>query len=163
MNQITKRTTYYWIIEAFSLLGLIYALVPLLIYGKLPENSSVPVHFNIIGHPDRWGDSHYIIIYSLLSIFFYLLMTFLERNYKILNYPIKITPSNSNAIYRLGVNLARHLKLFVTLLFACLANISLYIAMGKANVCCQYIMIPLMGGLIISLIFFAIKMIRFGK
>lgn len=163
MDQITKRTIYYWIIEVFSLLGLIYALAPLFVYKKLPEHSMVPIHFNIVGHPDSWGGSYHIIIYSLLSVFFYLLMSFLERNYKILNYPIKITSNNSEAVYRLGVRLVRHLKLFVTLLFAYFANLSFGIAMGEANVNSQYVIVLLIGGLVGSLLILNLKMIRLKR
>lgn len=77
MDQITKRTIYYWIIEVFSLLGLIYALAPLFVYKKLPEHSMVPIHFNIVGHPDSWGgELPYNYLFLIVGVFLFTYVIF---------------------------------------------------------------------------------------
>lgn len=155
-----KRTTYYWTIEIISLFGLVCAVAPLFLYERLPKNALVPVHFDISGNPDSWGDEHYITAYSLMSVFFYILIYVLELNYKVLNYPVKITPNNSSEIYRLGVNFVRHIKLFTVLIFSYLTNISFLIAIGKLNTINQFVIVLLTGGLLISTVVFVVKMCK---
>ena len=132
-NPIMKRTSYDWLMEIISWIGILYATIPICNYAKLTNDALVPVHFNMKGIPDSWGDEKHILYYSIISISFFILLSVLERNYKALNYPIKITENNKIPLYRLGVKLVRHLKLVITWLFAYLANLSFQIANGGKN------------------------------
>lgn len=159
---ITKRTTYDWVLEFLSWIGICFALMPLVRYNEIPDKALVPVHFDFRGVIDAWGNKEYILCYSFLAIFFFVLMFFLERNYKILNYPIKITENNKFCLYKLGVKLVRHLKLIVVCLFSYLANMSFYVSMGS-RYNGQLPILFMVFALLIILVFFCIKMIKLKR
>jgi len=95
---ILKRTWYDWVLEILSVLSLLYGLMPFFIlYGK-GESGSLSTSF--------------------LMITFYLLSYFLEYNYQMLNYPVKVTDQNKVSLYRIAVRLLRELRFLATLFFA---------------------------------------------
>ena len=159
---ITKRTTYDWVLEFLSWIGIFFALIPLGRYNEIPDKAIVPVHFDFRGAIDAWGNKEYILCYSFLAIFFFVLMFFLERNYKILNYPIKVTENNKFCLYKLGVRLVRHLKLIVVCLFSYLANMSFYVSIGS-RYNGQLPILIIISILLITLAFFLVKMIKLKR
>ena len=61
---ITKRTTYDWVLEFLSWIGIFFALIPLGRYNEIPDKAIVPVHFDFRGAIDAWGNKEYILCYS---------------------------------------------------------------------------------------------------
>ncbi|GAB1359916.1 hypothetical protein MASR1M31_17060 [Porphyromonadaceae bacterium] len=129
----TKRTAYDWVIETISFLSLIGTCVPLFFYNKLGEGVPFPIHYNLHGKVDGWGDLKFFSRFVLAAIVLYLYLTFSERFFKRFLYPVKITEQNASIIYRIGIRLRRHLKLFVMLLFAYNSNTFLYMALSGAS------------------------------
>jgi hypothetical protein len=159
---ITKRTPYDWVLEFLSWIGVFFALMPLRRYNEIPDKALVPVHFDFRGVIDAWGNKEYILCYSFLAIFFFILMFLLEKNYKILNYPIKVTDNNKFRLYKLGVKLVRHLKLIVVCLFSYLANMSFYVSMGS-RYNGKLPILFMISILLITLAFFFVKMIKLKR
>jgi len=87
-------------------------------YGQMPD--SVPVHFNIKGDPDRYGDKSTIFILGgvavgLVALFMFLLKS--PGNYSKYNYPIKVTPENKAKVYALSARLMRVIMVNILILF----------------------------------------------
>lgn len=159
---ITKRTSYDWVLEILSWIGIICALIPIYQYMNLRDDFLAPVHFDFKGEADSWGDKEHILYNSFLSIFFFILMSCLEKNYKILNYPIKVTENNRLQLYRLGVELVRHIKLVIICLFSYLANSPFYVVEGDKNKG-QLPLLFLICILLVVLVYFAVRMIGLKK
>ncbi|HMM10759.1 MAG TPA: DUF1648 domain-containing protein [Bacteroidales bacterium] len=85
------------------------------VWSVLPE--TIPVHFNVKGQADGFGDRITIFFGPLLSLVLYFLLTVLNRRPDIFNYPVKITPENAQFHYRLAMRLMRMLKLSLVLMF----------------------------------------------
>lgn len=160
MESPLKRTTYDWSIEVLSFLGLIATCIPLFFYDSLGDKELVPVHFNLYGEADGWGNRSDLWILPSLALFFYLGFFLFERCYTKFNYPLKITERNANLIYRLGVRLMRHSKLIAIFLFADCNISSFVIATGKSTRMTPFITMTLLLALFVTIFFYVIRMIR---
>lgn len=159
MERPTKRTSYDWTVEILSFFALIWACVPLLSYESLPADVQIPIHYNLLGLVDGWGDRSDLLSLLLITVLGYIVLSALEWCYKIYNFPIKVTESNANELHRLGVCLVRHTKLILMLMLAYTSNLSLAIAMGK-GILYECIMPVLITVLFMTLIIFVVKMLR---
>lgn len=132
MNTLIRKTIYDWIIEIFSFLCLLGCCYPLLFYGKL-DGKKIPIHYNVSGIIDGWGDRSFLFSLPIVALAFYLVFFILERNYKRFNYPVEVTKENSAEVYRLGVKMIRHVKVFLMFVFAYISITTLCIAMDNGK------------------------------
>ncbi|MDR1338628.1 MAG: hypothetical protein LBK58_00980 [Prevotellaceae bacterium] len=155
------KSEYRLIIEILSFLLMLCSLVPLLSYGEISGEDSVPIHYSINGQIDSWGDPSYIITLSLISLAFYVLLSVLQRYPKILNYPVKITPINAEPVHRLGIALVRHLKLFLALIFGYLNNATFAVAVDKSDGINSAVLLSLIAMLFVCLTVYGMKMMKY--
>lgn len=105
-----------WILEIISGAILIGSLILILFtYHNLPDN--IPVHFNFLGEPDKFGQKSTIIYFFLICSCLYFFVTFLNFRPHNFNYPVKITEENQNIQYALSTRMLRWIKLFINILF----------------------------------------------
>ena len=112
------------------------------------------------GEVRKWGDKKTILIIVFLTIGIFLLLLFLERNYKSLNYPVKITEQNRIPIYREGVRLAREIRFLGTLFGAFLANEICNSALENPIPNSHYILILIVIALFVSTVYHIFKMYK---
>lgn len=104
------------ILEGLAAAALIVLLIlPALYYGELPE--SIPAHFNAAGEADGYGGKWTIFLLSFIGLAVYALLTFINSRPYILNFPVKITPENTERQYRLAARFNRILKIVITVMF----------------------------------------------
>lgn len=165
MTHPLERTRYDRIIEAFSLLGLASAFIPLFFYPELGPGTRIPVHFNQAGEVDGWAGRAFFWQLPLVAAAFYAGLTWLERYYKRFRYPVRFDPSEAGAraVYRLGVRMVRHLKLFLLLIFSFLADSSLLIALGKARGLNLHLLTLLFAALFLSVGVYFVKMLGYKE
>ena len=161
MENYKKKTKYEKILEAISIVALFCSSYPLLFYSKLESSVLIPVHYDIYGVVDRWGPRHSLWILQLIPLILYFGLSILQQYPKIYNYPCKVTEQNANYLYRMGVQLIRHVKVFVILSFAYISNVTYAIAIGKATNLNMLVLILFFTGMFLSLIIYPIKMIRY--
>lgn len=157
---VLKRTWYDWILEILSWGSLLYGLLPLWLYSKIPETAKIPISWMMNGEVRKWGDKKTILIIVFLTIGIFLLLLFLERNYKSLNYPVKITEQNRIPLFREGVRLARELRFLGTFFGAFLANMICYTALENPIPNSHYILILIVIALFVSTIYHIFKMYK---
>jgi len=157
---VLKRTWYDWILEILSWGSLLYGLLPLWLYSKIPETAKIPISWMMNGEVRKWGDKKTILIIVFLTIGIFLLLLFLERNYKSLNYPVKITEQNRIPLFREGVRLARELRFLGTFFVAFLANMICYTALENPIPNSHYILILIVIALFVSTVYHIFKMYK---
>lgn len=157
---VLKRTWYDWILEILSWGSLLYGLLPLWLYSKIPETAKIPISWMMNGEVRKWGDKKTILIIVFLTIGIFLLLLFLERNYKSLNYPVKITEQNRIPLFREGVRLARELRFLGTFFGAFLANMICYTALENPIPNSLYILILIVIALFVSTVYHIFKMYK---
>lgn len=163
MNNPRGKTTYDRILETVSVLILCGTIFPFLHFGKLTENN-VPVHFGINGQADGWGSPYLLWFIPAIVVIIYIGLTYIEKQYKKFNYPVKIKNEEvAGIIYRLGVRLIRHIKLIVTAIFCYMGNCVFLVATHKAERLYVPVFYLLTGSMFIVILFYLIKMIRLKK
>lgn len=91
------------------------------VFGQLP--SSVPTHFNIFGTPDSYGSKNVFIMYLIMTVGIYIVITILERFPRLWNLPFEITEQNAKREYQIAREMAVLIKteigaIFTYMLFA---------------------------------------------
>ncbi|MDR0972627.1 MAG: DUF1648 domain-containing protein [Prevotellaceae bacterium] len=155
---VLRRDRYDYILEALSGITLLATYYPLLFYQQLDAAIRIPIHYNVAGEIDGWGNPSSLWTLPLVATAFYLLFSLSERFYRHFNYPIKRTAYNEAYLYRLGIRLMRHLKVLLLLLFAYLNNVSYLIAIGKAHALSMFVMSLFFILLIGTLVVFYVRM-----
>ena len=128
---------------------------PLLLYNRIAANTLIPIHYNAANEANGWGGRSNLWISSLIGLALYIGFSVVQRYPKAINYPCKVTAENADYLHKMGVKLIRHIKVFSMLLLA-YGNYSAYAAavMGKDADLSNFVMIPLMGGMFLSLIIY---------
>ena len=153
-----KRSRYDWLLEIISLVALLWAFYPLFFYGRIGEDMLIPIHYNVAGEIDGWGGRHFLWIIPLIALVFYIGLSLFEKFYKRAGYTLKATEKNAQYLYRQRVRFSRHMKVLSLLVFACLNNSSYAIAIGKGSGLNRFVIILLMGGLLLSVLIFYVRM-----
>lgn len=137
-----KRSVYGWILEAATLLSLIWSFYPLYFYGQA----------------DRWGDPSVPWSLPFIALMFYVVFFIMEKYYPKLNYPIEVTEKNAESLYGLMLDSILHLKFMVILLFAYISNIPLLIAFFHKESLVTFILFGIMAVMMIVLFTYIFKM-----
>ena len=91
--------------------GLMLALilgVLIITYVDLPE--IIPIHYNARGQIDAYGSKSNIVVFPLITLILYILMTVLIRYPHTLSYPGEITVDNALKNYTVATRLLRVVK-----------------------------------------------------
>jgi uncharacterized membrane protein len=127
-----SRTGVDWLLEIAAIMGLVGAFAILgSAWSQLPER--IPLHFDITGKPDGWGNKGWLWILPMIGAVIYVGFTALVRVPHRFNYPWKITPENAQRQYRIARSLLTWLKAQITLLLAAIAWTTIRVALGKAE------------------------------
>lgn len=100
-------------------------------YRELP--SSIPIHFDASGVADSYGSRAMLWLLPAINTLLVVLLTVVSRYPHRMNYPVKLTPSNTQALYRLGASTMQALQLSVTLLFSLITWQSARVALGHID------------------------------
>lgn len=96
-----------------SLVGIwVYTLMN---YSKLPDQ--IPIHFNLAGEADRFGNSIGILLLPLVATVLFIGMGIVNKYPHKFNYPTIITPHNAVYQYTIATRMIRSLKLSIVLIF----------------------------------------------
>lgn len=151
-----ERTWYDRTIECLVLAGLLWALYPVIFSGT-PNEASVPIHYDITGRIDR----SLLAVPFFVALAFYLLLSLLQRVPGAFSYPVRVTEKNEKKLQCIGVQLVRHVKLILVLIFGYLVNNSFAVAAGERTQGLNPVVIwGLMAALVAVLVYFIKKMIR---
>ncbi|NBY11197.1 MAG: DUF1648 domain-containing protein [Sphingobacteriia bacterium] len=79
--------------------------------------SILPIHYNILGKPDGYGNKMHVLALPIVSTFLYVGISILNRFPHVFNYPVDITEKNANYQYALATRFLRYLKFILVILF----------------------------------------------
>ncbi len=120
------------ITEVLSIISLvILVIVVAFYYSGLPD--SVPVHYDLKGVPDRYGNKSTLLILPAVGIILYLGLTIITRFPHAFNYPVKITTDNARKQYTIAIRMLRIVKFMVIVMFTIITYTSIKTAIGEYN------------------------------
>ncbi len=127
-----SRSRLEYALEILSAVGLIIGLYSLLVsYETLP--ASIPVHYNLRGEVDSWGDKSTIWILGVIMIVVYGALTLTAKIPHLYNYPFSITAENAERQYRIARTFITLLKTEIVWLFAAIICGTMEVALGVSN------------------------------
>lgn len=108
---------YNFIENAATIVSLITFAAAFYYYFDLPE--IVPIHFNLSGEADGYGEKIYIFLSPLLAIIFNFSLRLLNKYPHKFNYLIRITKENAYFQYKKAKEFIIRLNFILCLLFVC--------------------------------------------
>jgi uncharacterized membrane protein len=85
-------------LEAIVLLGILFVVfIMTKFYPTLPD--IVPTHFDLYGNPDKWGGKESLIVFPVLILGIYVLLTIVSLFPHKFNYLYPITEKNAKEQY----------------------------------------------------------------
>ena len=111
-----KNTRIDWFIEMICILllgGITLYLI--LSWSTIPDK--IPMHFNVAGQVDRWGNKIEIIFMPIVSWLLYGFITLMEQFPKAWNTGVQVTEENAPRVYRVLKSMVKTTKLFVVIVF----------------------------------------------
>lgn len=147
---------YDKIMEAVAFLALLFCLlIPLYYWSALPEQ--MPTHFNSSGQPDAYGSKGSVWMLPAISLFVYLLMTFVGKEPSNFNFPGKITQENAASRYRDALYMIRFLKVGCLCLFAYMIYMGIQVGLKQATGFGEYFIFVFMLIILGPILYFAFK------
>lgn len=141
-------------ISWLALIGLWYLV--LANYSTLPE--TIPIHFNLAGKADGFGNKGNLFILPIISTIVFIAMSFLNKYPHTFNYLKTITEENALYQYGNATRFIRFLKLITVIIFGLISFEIIQIA-NKNTEAFNIWLLPLMLGLLlVSMAYYIIKM-----
>lgn len=84
-------------------------------YQSLPD--TIPIHFDMLGKPDDFGDKSAILGMPVIATFIFFILSIVQQRPQFFNFPVAITPENAKRQYTIGVRVMRILKGGIPMLF----------------------------------------------
>ena len=109
---------------------LLWALV-IYFYPQLPD--TVPIHFNLHGEADGFGNRQTMFLLPVIATLLFTILTALSSYPHTFNYPVKITEENALRQYTIAVRMMRFLKLGIVILFGIIEYGTIRTAMQQAE------------------------------
>ncbi len=117
-------------IEVIGFIGLLLLIgIPIIYYGKLPEN--IPTHFDLNGQADGFGSRGMIWILPAIGVLTYIGLFFLNKYPHVFNYPQKVTPENAERLYRIATKMTRILNTLIVCFSAYITYSIIQTALGN--------------------------------
>lgn len=85
------------------------------VFIDLPEQ--IPIHFDILGEPDDYGEKYNLLLLPILGTILQIGLSVLIRFPHLFNYPMNITEENATRQYTLAIRLIRYMKISILLIF----------------------------------------------
>jgi len=98
----------------------------LAIYFYLNLPIIIPIHFNLKGEVDNYGNKYSILFMPLIATVIFFGITFLNKYPHVFNYMKKITSENAIQQYSIATKMLRLLKLSILLIFT-IITVSMYL------------------------------------
>ncbi len=149
-----KNTKLDIIIEAMCLI-LLGGITLYLVFNWSSMPDKIPMHYDIAGQIDRWGNKSEIIFIPVISWILYLYITVTEQKPQIWNTGVQVTEENAFRVYRILKSMVKTTKLLMVIMFFYIAICSI-----AATNMSPWALVIEMGVIFGNLIFWMIKLFR---
>jgi len=163
MESYKHKTTYDKILEVVAIAALLWAFYPLLFYCNTDSEALFSTHFNLSGEADGWGGRSILWIIPPIALLFYIGLSIVQKFPKIYNYPCEVTEQNADYLYRMGVQLVRHIKVSVVLAFAYINNDMYAVVIGRCSSPNLFIIGIFIGIILLPIIIYIRRMSRYSN
>ncbi len=128
-------------------------------YNSMPDE--IPIHWNLAGKADRFGDKVYILPFSIVPTVLFFGLTILNEYPHVFNYPTDITEENALSQYRNATRLIRYLKFIIVVIFQLMALETISYVNGDKGFGIWFQ--PMMALFFTPLLYFVIRSFKMAK
>tara|TARA_B110000503_G_C7098446_1_gene392700 strand:+ start:318 stop:809 length:492 start_codon:yes stop_codon:yes gene_type:complete len=155
----TKLKSFDWALEATSLviIGISWWYM-LSNFADIPQ--IIPVHFNIQGEPDRFGDKSELFTLLYVATGLYSLLLLLSFFPQFHNIPTTLTEVNTEEKRRLSARMLRTVNVVMCLIFLVLSATSVYNALNGLESQNPWVLFLLIGLLFAAIIYYWSKLAK---
>ncbi len=155
----TKLKTFDWLLEAISLIIITLSWLYLLLnFVDIPE--TIPVHFNLYGEPDRFGDKSELLTVQYVGTALYVLLLVLGFFPQFHNIPATLSVVNTDEKRMYSARMLRSIKVIITLIFLVLSATSVYNALNGLQNQNPWLLFSLIGLLTAVIIYYWTKLAK---
>lgn len=112
-----KKTKLDIIIEVICLF-MLSGITLYLIFNWASMPDKIPMHYDIAGEVDRWGNKSELIFLPVISWIMYIFITIMEKFPKFWNTGVQVTEENAQRVYHILKSMIKTTKLFTVVLFS---------------------------------------------
>jgi len=87
------------------------------LYGPEPLPQRIPIHFDFAGNPNGWGSPSMLLLFPVVALAVYLLITVVAFLPAAFNYPVPVTAENRPRLQALALDMITWLKTELICLF----------------------------------------------
>jgi uncharacterized membrane protein len=153
------------ILETISLLtlALLFFMTFRAFYGpnRLPDR--IATHFNATGQADGWGSPVALLVFPIMAIGIYLLMTLVSRFPGAFNFPVRVTSQNRHQLEKLALNMIAWLKAEIVVFFTSMSAEANRAARHPDHRFSPFLMPMLLGAVFLTCILHIIAIFRAGS
>jgi len=117
---MSSRPIMRKLLEAIAALALavLFWITWVALYGPGKLTGQIPTHFGPTGQPTAYGPPSMLLLFPIIGIVLYALMTAVSFFPSSFNYPVRVTAQNRPRLQQLALNLIAFLKAETLVLFA---------------------------------------------
>jgi uncharacterized membrane protein len=154
-----ELTTTDKVLEFFGWFSVVVTWgLTIVFYNNLPD--IIPIHYNIAGEADGFGEKENILTLPVIATIFFVGLTILNRFPQIFNYPTDITTENALRQYTLATKMIRYLKLGLAVILGFITFETIQYANGQTEGLGMWFTPFMLGVIFIPLIYFIVKLIK---
>ncbi|MCX6278334.1 MAG: DUF1648 domain-containing protein [Bacteroidetes bacterium] len=127
-----ELTPVDWLIECLAIFAIL-SFIGYSIYWFPRVPQIIPIHFNAKGEVNDYGNKASILIFPIIALFTYALLTVIALFPYNFNFAGKITPENAPRQYRLATRFIRILKTVIIFIFFYISAMIIRTAMNKTD------------------------------
>ena len=131
-------------------LALLLATIGLTIWAFATLPARIPSHYDLAGHPNTYGGKGSLLIFPLMSVAMYALLSWLNLYPHTFNYPVQITEENAARQYHLARMLLIWIKLAIAAEFLYLEWVFVQAAHQPGNG--PNVLLILLGGVLVPIV-----------
>lgn len=149
-----KNTKLDILIEAICLL-MLGGITLYIIFNWSSMPDKIPMHYDIAGQIDRWGNKSELILLPIISWAMYIFISIMEHFPQVWNTGVRVTEENAHRVYRILMSMIKTTKLIVVALFSYITICSVC-AVSLSPWFLAIAMIVVFG----NLVFWMVKLVR---
>jgi uncharacterized membrane protein len=112
------------------ILGILWIMV-IWNFFNLPD--TIPTHFNAKGEVDDFGGKISIIFLPIVATILYFGISFTSKYPQLFNFPVELTPENTERQYANALRMIRYLKMALIIIFAIITFQIIQFAEGNSK------------------------------
>jgi uncharacterized membrane protein len=137
--------------------GILGGLWVLSIWSFFILPDTIPIHFNATGQANGYGEKGTIFFLPVVATIIFIGITVSSKYPHLFNFPVEITPENSERQFNNAIRMGRFMKLSLSLIFMLIILGTIQVAQGKSDGLGAWVLPLSLALTLIPMVYFIVK------